>query len=99
MNEIQKLKQEITAKVIKDSKYLNTRIITIEATYPKFLQAELNTHRMMVKNAASSRAIPVDSFSKNLFIPDRVGINKSGMVATEYLTGEDLINFQNRLDF
>ena len=95
MNEIQKLKQEINAKVIKDSKYLNTRIITIEATYPKFLQAELNTHRMMVKNAASSRAIPVDSFSKNLFIPDRVGINKSGMAATEYLTGEDLINFQN----
>lgn len=95
MNNLYDLKQDITAKVIKDSKYLNTRIITIEATYPKFLQAELNTHRMLVKNAASSRAIPIDSFSKNLFIPEKVGINKSGMAATEFLIGDDLKQFQD----
>lgn len=95
MNDLYNLKQDITAKVIKDSKYLNTRIITVEATYPKFLQAELNTHRMLVKNAASSRAIPMDSFSKNLFIPEKVGINKSGMAATEYLEGNELKLFQD----
>lgn len=88
-------KQDITAKVIKDSIYNGSRIITIEATYPKFLQAELNTHRQAVKNAASSRAIPVDSFSKNLFVPDHVGINQPGMKAKDFLSGDKLTNFQN----
>lgn len=86
--------QEITAKVIKDSMYKKTRLITIEATYPKFLQAELNTHRMLVKNAASARAIPTDSFAKMLFVPQRVGINKSGMSADKYLSAEELKHFQ-----
>lgn len=87
-------KQPIYAKVIKDSIYEGVRIITIEGNYPKFLQAEINTHRMMVKNAASSRAIPVNSFANNLFIPDRVGVNQSGMRADKYLSEEDLLNFQ-----
>lgn len=86
--------QEISAKVIKDSLYNNVRIITIEACYPKFLQAELNTHRMMVKNAASSRAIPINVFSKHLFIPKHVGVNKPGMAANEYLEDDKLLEFQ-----
>lgn len=84
-----------SANVVKDSVFNGTRIITVEATYPKFLQAELNTHRMISKNAASSRAQPTESFSKNIFVPIHVGINKAGMSANEFLSGEDLENFQN----
>lgn len=84
-----------SATVVKDSIFNGTRIITVEATYPKFLQAELNTHRMLSKNAASSRAQPTEAFSKNIFVPIHVGVNKAGMSATEYLEGDILSEFQH----
>jgi len=32
---------------------------TLELEYPRFILSEVNTHRMLSKNSASSRAIPV----------------------------------------
>lgn len=53
---------EITAKVICDTLPPGPeteRLTTFVCTVPKFLLQELNTHRTLCKNAASSRAIPV----------------------------------------
>ena len=89
-----KLNSKIKAKVIKDSIYNGTRIITIEAEYPKFLQAELNTHRQLVKNASSARAIPTAYFIESPFVPTKVGVNCAGMSAKAYLEGNQLKEFQ-----
>lgn len=85
---------QIKAKVIKDSTYNGTRIITIEAEYPTMLQAQLNTHRMVVRNCSSSRAIPTRNFIETPFIPTKVGRNCAGMSAKEYLDGAELEAFQ-----
>lgn len=85
---------QITAKVIKDSEFNNTRLITLECVYPKFIQAEINTHRQLVKNASSHRAVPYDTLKEFLYIPEAVGINKSGMRADEYLAEDTLKEFK-----
>lgn len=36
------------------------RLTTFEITFPRFILAELNTHRMLSRNSASSRAIPTE---------------------------------------
>ncbi len=49
-----------TAQVIADSISPNGhRLTTIEVTLHRFILAELNTHRALSRNSASSRAIPV----------------------------------------
>ena len=54
--------KEISAKIIADSiSPQGVRLTTFEIEYPRFILAELNTHRMLSKNTASSRAIPVSS--------------------------------------
>jgi thymidylate synthase ThyX len=57
--------------------------------FPKCLLAEVNTHRMLSKNAASSRAIPIakliEQVQKNPFIPQWTGHAK-GMVGTSTIT-------------
>lgn len=94
------MNNNITAKVIKDSQGESeyptnrTRLITIEYTAPKFLLAEINTHRMMVKNASSARSEPTKSFQTHIFVPTKVGVNKPGMQASEFLSGDTLHNFQ-----
>lgn len=51
---------EINAKVIADSiSERGDRLTTMEVTYPRFVHAELMTHRVFSRNAASSRAIPL----------------------------------------
>lgn len=47
------------AKVVLDSvNPCGNRITTMELTYPRFIHAEIMTHRDRARNAASSRAIP-----------------------------------------
>lgn len=79
----------IKAKVIADSIAFGKRMTTFEIEYPRFILAEVNTHRMLSKNSASSRAIPVKAFldfiSENPAIPLYWASNKSGMVAGEKL--------------
>ncbi len=50
----------IQAKVIEDSiSEAGKRLTTLQLIYPRFIHAELLTHRVFSRNASSSRAIPV----------------------------------------
>lgn len=64
------------------------RIVTVEATFPRFILAEFNTHRMLSRNSASSRAIPIERQIARVkdtpFVPKRFGINRPGMSADQY---------------
>jgi hypothetical protein len=70
----------------------NIRISTLEVTFPRFILAEFNTHRMLSRNAASSRAIPIERVIEQVecdpFIPEDWGTFKRGMVAGPALSGE-----------
>jgi hypothetical protein len=85
----------ISAKIIADSvSPEGVRMTTMEIEYPRFILAELNTHRMLSKNSASSRAIPVKAMQEfikaNPATPVYWGINQPGMKAKEELIGVDL---------
>jgi hypothetical protein len=82
---------QIKAEIIADSKNeFGNRITTMVVTFPRIILAEFNTHRMLSKNSASSRAIPfekmVKSVHENPFIPIAWQIDHKGMQGTEYLT-------------
>ena len=84
----------ISAKIIKDS--INghgDRITTMKLVFPRFILAELNTHRMFSKNSASSRAIPfskmLDVVELNPFIPIAYQKTHPGMQGSEYLSKAD----------
>lgn len=84
----------IRAAVVQDSIHDEKRIITFELEYPRFIHAELMTHRMFSRNAASSRAIPVvtmhEHIKNNPALPVHWGVNQPGMQAKEELVGVDL---------
>lgn len=50
------------------------RLTTFEATFPRFILAEVNTHRMLSRNSASSRAIPtekqIERVKSHPFVPE-----------------------------
>lgn len=75
-----------------DHKY---RLTTFQITVPRFILAEINTHRMLSKNSASSRAIPVkksiEAVRDDPFVPEKLGMNQPGMQAGEQLLGTDLL--------
>lgn len=83
----------IKATVIADSTsvHANQRITTFELEYPRFIHAELMTHRQFSRNSASSRAIPIDKMIElvqtNTAEPIHWGSNKSGMQA-----GDEIVN-------
>ena len=73
-------------KILADS--VNTagnRLRTFCCTYPRIIHSELMTHRLFSRNAASSRAIPVekilDMVMTNPFIPIHWGAAQKGMQA------------------
>ena len=83
-----------SAKVLADStNCCDNRLTTMELTFPRFVLAEFNTHRMFSRNAASSRAIPVEKMieqvEKNPVIPIHWGKAQKGMQAYEQFTGVD----------
>ena len=85
-----------SAKVILDSchpEVSEARITTVQYTAPRYLLSEINTHGVLAKSAASSRAIPVrkriEMVAEDPFIPSVFGKNKPGMQSTEELTGVD----------
>ena len=67
------------------------RLTTFEVTYPRFVHAELLTHRTLSRNSASSRAIPVkkmlDAIKEDPVLPVWWGKNQSGMQAKEEVKG------------
>lgn len=86
----------ISSKIIAHSKAHNSgiEIITFELVYPRFIHSELMTHRVFSRNAASSRAIPIEKTIEMVInspaMPVEWGANKPGMQATELLTGLEL---------
>jgi hypothetical protein len=89
----------ITARILADSVAPDgSRMTTMEIEYPRFVLAELNTHRMLSKNSASSRAIPVKAMhqhmAENPAQPVHWGKNQPGMQAKEELSGTDLTDAQ-----
>lgn len=83
-------------KVIADSiSELGIRLVTLQCTYPRYIHAEVMTHRDFSRNASSSRAIPtiklVQNSLDNMVLPIKWGINQAGMQASDaVLGGEDL---------
>ena len=80
---------KISAQIVADSiNEFGNRITTMQVTFPRFILAELNTHRMLSKNSASSRAIPFEKMCKsvedNPFIPIAWQKDHKGMQGTEY---------------
>lgn len=72
------------AKILADSiSPRDVRLTTFQVTFPRFILAEVNTHRTLSRNSASSRAIPVAKAIKMVeedpFIPEEFGKNKPGM--------------------
>lgn len=75
------------AKVIADSISNGQRLTTLQLRYPRFIHAELMTHRVFSRNASSSRAIPVakmiEQVRTNPAAPIHWGKNQPGMQAFE----------------
>lgn len=81
-------------KVIEDSQVDNKpRLITFQLRYPRFVHAELMTHRMFSRNASSSRAIPVEKMLENIQLfpaqPVEWGTNQKGMQAGEEVADQE----------
>lgn len=82
------------AKLIADSYCASgVRLSSFEIEFPRYIQAEVNTHKMLSKNSASSRAIPVKKMLERLvadpYTPVYWGANKKGMQAGAELGEED----------
>lgn len=71
------------------------RLTTLEVTFPRIVLAEFNTHRMLSRNSASSRAIPVEKMIRMVeehpYVPTHWGKNQKGMQANEELSEEDQV--------
>jgi thymidylate synthase ThyX len=80
-------------KVLADSQSpAGYRLTTLEATFPRFVLAEFNTHRVFSRNSASSRAIPIAKQLRRVleepYVPIEFGSNQPGMQAGPALSGE-----------
>lgn len=92
----------IKAEIIADSVGAHgsaPRLTTMVLTYPRWIHAELLTHRSLSRNASSSRAIPVKKMLENIrtrpAAPIHWGKNKPGMQSDEELTGHSLEKVQS----
>jgi len=84
---------EVKSELILTSRNSETgaNLYTFVLTYPRVILAEVNTHRMLSRNTASSRAIPSkkqrERVLDNPFVPISIGSNQKGMQAGDELTG------------
>lgn len=79
------------AKILLDSvNPAGHRLTTWELTYPRFVHAELMTHRVFSRNSASSRAIPSEKLIQRILddpaMPVFWGKNQPGMQANEEIS-------------
>jgi len=75
-----------SAKILADSvSPSGHRLTTFEVTFARIVLAEVNTHRMLSRSSASSRAIPVEKMLKRVesepYVPSHWGKNQKGMQA------------------
>jgi thymidylate synthase ThyX len=73
-----------SARVLADSVSPDgVRLTTLEITFPRFILAEMNTHRMLSRNSASSRAIPTEKLIERVrndpFVPETFNKRVKGM--------------------
>ena len=84
----------INVKIIAKSRNLRGQdIITYELDYPRFIHAEIMTHRMFGRNAQSSRAVPIAKtleVNQDFVRPIVYGANQSGMSSSKELEGQGL---------
>ncbi|MGB6986436.1 MAG: FAD-dependent thymidylate synthase [Candidatus Aquilonibacter sp.] len=85
--------QGFAARVLADSvSPAGIRLTTLEVRFPRFILAEVNTHRTFSRNSSSSRAVPtkkmIERVLENPAMPVEWGVNKAGMSASEILTEE-----------
>ena len=91
---------EISVKIIADSRSSvnGKRITTFELEYPRFIHAEIMTHRVFSRNAMSSRAVPIQKMIEQVredpAMPIHWGKNQPGMQAKEELQGYSLERVQ-----
>lgn len=71
-------------------------LVSVLATFPRIILAEVNTHRMLSKNTSSSRAIPffkmLEVVYNNPFIPIAWQTHHSGMQGSEYIDCNEIIS-------
>jgi len=84
---------DFDVKILADSRSpAGFRLTTLETTFPRFILAEFNTHRVFSRNSASSRAIPIVKQVRRVleqpYVPIEFGSNQPGMQAGPALTGE-----------
>lgn len=82
------------AEIIADSKNeFGNRITTFIVTFPRIILCEFNTHRMLSRNSASSRAIPFEkmlkSVEENPFVPIKWMKDHKGMQGNEYFNEDE----------
>lgn len=85
----------INAQIIADSiNPRDCRLTTFVLDFPRWVLAELNTHRVFSRNAASSRAIPINKMIEMVLaepaVPSVYGKNQSGMQSKSILEGDEL---------
>ena len=82
-----------SARVLLDSvSPAGIRLTTMEARYPRFIHAEVMTHRLFSRNSSSSRAVPIrkmiDAVRNEPALPTWWGRNQSGMQADDEISDE-----------
>lgn len=87
-----------SAKILADSISPDgVRLTTLECVYPRIIHAEMMTHRVFSRNAASSRAIPVQKMiaavQNNPYIPTVWGLNQKGMQSELTFDDADDVSF------
>jgi thymidylate synthase ThyX len=88
----------ITAEIIADSvSEQGKRITTFRLRYPKFIHGEFMTHRMISRNASSSRAVPFSRLlaevrGDNRAAPVHWGAEQKGMQSGEELNVNKAVN-------
>lgn len=77
----------ISAKIIADSiSPQGVRLTTFELEYPRYIHAEVMTHRVLSRNAQSSRAVPVSKSLELEYVEPTIwGKNRPGMSSIEEL--------------
>ena len=81
-------KNGISVRVVEASiSKAGQKLTTLELRYPRYIHSEIMTHREFSRNAASSRAIPVQKFIDQVkndpAMPIHWGLNQPGMQAQD----------------
>ena len=88
-----------SSQIVADSKAHTFRLTTFKSIFWRGILSEVNTHKMISKNSASSRAIPfakmVKSVTESPFVPIKFMKEHTGMQGTEYF--EDLKDIKYRI--